>query len=103
VGRKALSEQLGFREALIVQADYGSAPGMGGLCELAVRHTKSKTEIWEWNDESGSALAVSLEPNAGFSISRISTPDDLPAPVPPAVNTTTGILPFGVGSARRLA
>lgn len=49
---KRLSERADFKGALILVADYSSNPGINGLCGPAVRWLKSKTEIWQWIDES---------------------------------------------------
>lgn len=43
---------------------FSSAPGVSGHCELAIRKTRTKTELWIWNDECGPEQACDLPETA---------------------------------------
>lgn len=61
---KRLSDRADFKEAIILNSQYTSISGENSECEFGVRWLKSKTEIWQWNDEWGSEVFTTLDKNA---------------------------------------
>jgi hypothetical protein len=82
---KRLSQRALFKEALVIQAEYSSAPGVSGHCELGVLWRKSKTEVWSWIDEGEAEKILEVGPDAGCRL-LVEVMADEPAVSTAAIN-----------------
>ena len=101
---KPLSQRAAFRSGVVLTGICYGMDGPPCQSELGIKKTRTKTQLWHWEDDPGAECVADLPVDAGWRecVDAIAGYDRLSAPIKPKEVTVHGAKPY-VGQVLALA